>query len=86
MNILACIVVGIIAGWLAERIMGRDHGLIMNLIVGIIGALIGGFLATGLLGLRYDEGFNLASIAVATLGAVIFLAVFGGVRRRQSWS
>jgi uncharacterized membrane protein YeaQ/YmgE (transglycosylase-associated protein family) len=86
MNIIACIVVGIIAGWLAERIMGRNHGPLMNLIVGIIGAFIGGFLITSLLGIRYDEGFNLASIAVATLGAVIFLAIFGGVRSRQSLS
>jgi uncharacterized membrane protein YeaQ/YmgE (transglycosylase-associated protein family) len=80
MNIVACIIVGIIAGWIAERIMGRDHGLIMNLIVGIIGATIGGFLTTRLLGLRYDEGFNLATVAVATLGAVALLALFGGVR------
>lgn len=80
MNIIACIVVGIIAGWIAERIMGRNHGLIMNLIVGIIGASIGGFLTTRLLGLRYDEGFNIATVAVATLGAVALLAAFGGVR------
>lgn len=84
MNILACIVVGIIAGWLAERIMRRDHGLLMNLFVGVIGALIGAFLTTTILGVRYDEGFNLASIAVATLGAVILLAIFGGMRRSRS--
>ena len=83
MNILACIVVGVIAGWLAERLMGRDHGLIMNLVVGIIGAFVGGFLITTLLGLSYNEGLNLASIAVATLGAVIFLGIFGGVWHRQ---
>jgi uncharacterized membrane protein YeaQ/YmgE (transglycosylase-associated protein family) len=86
MNILACIFVGIVAGWLAERIMRRDHGLLMNLIVGVVGALIGGFLTTTLLGLRYDEGFNLPSIAVATLGAVILLAIFGGRRRLRSQS
>jgi uncharacterized membrane protein YeaQ/YmgE (transglycosylase-associated protein family) len=86
MNIVACIIVGLIAGWLAERIMGRDHGLLMNLVVGIIGALIGGFLTSSLLGLQYDEGFNLASIAVATLGAVVFLGIFGGVRRSRSLS
>jgi hypothetical protein len=38
-NIIACIVVGILDGWLAERITGRNRGLLMNLIVGIIGAL-----------------------------------------------
>lgn len=42
-----------------------------NLILGVIGALIGGFIISSRLGLRYDEGLNLASIAVATLGAVI---------------
>jgi uncharacterized membrane protein YeaQ/YmgE (transglycosylase-associated protein family) len=86
MNLLACIIVGIIAGWLAERIMGRDHGLLMNLIVGLIGALIGGFLTTTLLGLRFDEGFNLASVAVATFGAVILLTILGGVRRSRPLS
>ncbi len=80
MTIIACIVVGVVAGWIAERLMGRDHGLITNLIVGIVGAMIGGFLTTTLLGLRYDEGFNLATVGVATLGAVLLLAVFGGVR------
>jgi uncharacterized membrane protein YeaQ/YmgE (transglycosylase-associated protein family) len=83
MNILACIVVGIIAGWLAERIAGRNHGLLMNLIVGIIGASIGGFLATSVLGLHFVEGFNIATIAVATGGAVLLLAIFGGIRQNR---
>lgn len=84
MNIIACIVVGIIAGWLAERIAGRNHGLLMNLIVGILGASIGGFLATSLLGLHFVEGFNIATIAVATGGAVLLLAIFGGIRRNRA--
>lgn len=83
MNVIACIIVGITAGWLAERIMGRNHGLLTNLIVGVVGALIGGFITSSMLGLRYDEGFNLASIAVATLGAIILLAIFGGARRSR---
>jgi uncharacterized membrane protein YeaQ/YmgE (transglycosylase-associated protein family) len=85
MNILAWIVVGIIAGWLAERITGRSHGLITNLVVGIIGAFLGGFIFSSLLGLRYEEGFNLPSIVVATVGAVVLLAIFGGVRARRTW-
>lgn len=86
MSILAWIVVGIIAGWLAEKITGRDHGLIMNLIVGVVGASIGGFLATNLLGFHYAEGLNVATVAVATAGAVLLLAVFGGFQRRQGRS
>ena len=81
MSILAWIVVGLIAGWLAERITGRNHGLLTNLFVGIIGAFVGGFLFSSLLGFRYEEGFNLASILVATIGAVALLAVTGGFRR-----
>ena len=42
MSIIAWLVVGILAGWLAERITGRNHGLLTNLIVGIVGAFIGG--------------------------------------------
>jgi uncharacterized membrane protein YeaQ/YmgE (transglycosylase-associated protein family) len=84
MSILAWIVVGIIAGWLAERITGRNHGLLTNLIVGVVGAFIGGIIISSLLGFRYDEGFNLPSIVVATVGAVVLLAVTGGFRQRHT--
>lgn len=86
MSFLAWIGVGIIAGWLAERIAGRNHGLLTNLFVGVIGAFIGGFIFSTLLGFRYDEGFNLPSIVVATIGAVVLLAVFGGLRSRRTLS
>jgi uncharacterized membrane protein YeaQ/YmgE (transglycosylase-associated protein family) len=83
MGFLAWIFVGIIAGWFAEQIAGREHGLITNLVVGVIGALVGGFVFGSLLGFRYDEGFNLATIAIATAGAVLFLWVFGAMRDRR---
>ena len=86
MNIIACVVVGILAGWIAERITGRNHGLLTNLIVGIIGAFVGGFIFSSFLGFRYDEGFNLPSIVVATAGAVVLLAIFGGFQNRRSLS
>ena len=86
MSILAWIVVGLVAGWQAEQITGRNQGLLTNLIVGIIGSVVCGFLFSSILGFRYHEGFNLPSILVATLGAVILLAIFGGVRQRRTWS
>ena len=73
------IVVGILAGWIAEKVMKRDHGLIMNLIVGVIGALIGGSLAS-LLGITF-AGF-LGNLIVATIGAILLLWVVGIVRRK----
>ena len=66
------IVVGAIAGFLAEKIMKADMGLGMNIVVGIVGALIGGFLITQVLGLG-DGEVLIESIVVATLGAVILL-------------
>ena len=85
MSLIAWLVVGILAGWLAERITGRDHGLLTNLIVGVAGAFIGGLMVSSLLGFRYVEGFNLPSIVVATLGAVILLAVFGIFQGRRTF-
>jgi uncharacterized membrane protein YeaQ/YmgE (transglycosylase-associated protein family) len=84
MNVLACIVVGLIAGWLAERITGRSHGLFTNLVVGMIGAVLGGLIFSNLLGFNYAQGFNAASLFVATAGAVLLLALFGGFRSRRS--
>jgi uncharacterized membrane protein YeaQ/YmgE (transglycosylase-associated protein family) len=81
MGIIAWIIVGIVAGWIAEQVTGRDDSLIANLVIGVIGALVGGFLFGRLLGLHYDQGLNLATIAVATGGAIIFLWIFGMIRR-----
>jgi uncharacterized membrane protein YeaQ/YmgE (transglycosylase-associated protein family) len=81
MGIIAWIVVGLVAGWLAEQFTGRDDSLVANLVIGIIGALVGGFLFGRLLGLEYNQGLNLATIGVATGGAIIFLWIFGMVRR-----
>ncbi len=84
MGIIAWIVVGLVAGWLAEQITGRNDSLIGNLVIGIVGALVGGFLFGRLLGLNYDAGLNLATIAVATGGAVAFLWIFGLIRRSNT--
>ena len=73
MNKLTLLVVGLIAGWLAEQIMGRTQALIMNLALGIAGAFLGSFLATRVLDVRYDEGLNPATIAIATAGALLLL-------------
>lgn len=80
MSIIAWLIVGLIAGWLAEKITGREHGLLKNLVVGIIGAVIGGFVFSTILGFQYHPGFNLASVVVATAGAVMFLFALGWMR------
>jgi uncharacterized membrane protein YeaQ/YmgE (transglycosylase-associated protein family) len=65
------IAIGILAGWLAGKIMrGRGYGVLLDLVLGIVGSLIGGFVF-GLLGL-HAYGL-IGSIVVATAGAVILL-------------
>ena len=85
MGILSWIVVGFIAGLLAKLVLpGEDPGgLIVTTLVGMAGALVGGFLI-GVLGGAGATGFNVWSTLVATLGAVVLLAVyrlFAGSRR-----
>lgn len=81
MGILAWIVVGLIAGWLASRVMrGGGYGILGDIIVGIVGALIGGFLAANFLHMADAvNGINVTSILVAFVGAVILLAILRAV-------
>lgn len=82
MGILAWIIVGLIAGWLAGELMrGGGYGLVGDIIVGIVGALIGGFLASALFGIANPlSGINIGSILVAFLGAVVLIAILRAVR------
>lgn len=79
MSIIFWIIVGILAGWLAEQIMGRNHGLLTNLLVGIAGALIGGFIADAL---DFSWGGWIGSTIVATLGACLLLFLLGLMKRK----
>jgi uncharacterized membrane protein YeaQ/YmgE (transglycosylase-associated protein family) len=73
------VVVRILAGWIAERINGPNH----HLLIILIGAYIAGFLVSSVLGFRYVEGYSVASIIVAP-GAVILLAILGGFQSRRT--
>jgi uncharacterized membrane protein YeaQ/YmgE (transglycosylase-associated protein family) len=75
MGIIAWLLVGLIAGWLAGMAMGgRGFGILGNIVVGVIGALLGGFVGAAVFGWDVIT-FNLASILVAFLGAVVFLLI-----------
>jgi len=80
MGILAWLVFGAIAGWLAHAITGKGGGLISNIIVGIVGAIVGGFIMS-FFGGGGVTGFNLSSFFVAVIGAVVLLVVLGAIRR-----
>jgi uncharacterized membrane protein YeaQ/YmgE (transglycosylase-associated protein family) len=85
-NILAWIIIGGIAGWLASLVVrGAGYGIIGDVIVGIVGALIGGWLSSVLFGGPGFTGFNFVSLIVAFVGACILLFIVrlftGGLRR-----
>ena len=77
MGILSWIIVGLIAGWLANQMMrGGRGGAGTDIVVGIIGALVGGWLAGELFGIgNAVNGINVGSIVVAFLGAIVAIAV-----------
>jgi uncharacterized membrane protein YeaQ/YmgE (transglycosylase-associated protein family) len=85
MGLLAWLVVGLIAGWLASVVMrGGGYGLIGDIVVGIVGALIGGFLAANLLNMPDAvNGINVTSILVAFVGALILIAILRMVSGRR---
>lgn len=78
MGILSWIIFGALTGWLASLLMGRSNqmGCLANILVGIVGALIGGFLMSFLGGLGVT-GFNVRSLVVAVIGAILFLSITG---------
>jgi uncharacterized membrane protein YeaQ/YmgE (transglycosylase-associated protein family) len=77
-GILSWIVVGLIAGALAKLIMpGRDPGgIIVTMLIGIVGAVIGGFLVGLFVPGDLISGINITTIIVATLGAIVLLAIY----------
>jgi uncharacterized membrane protein YeaQ/YmgE (transglycosylase-associated protein family) len=77
MGILSWIIVGLIAGWLAGLVMkGSGYGILGDMLLGIIGAVVGGFLASALFGVADPlTGFDLTTLIVAFIGAVIVVAI-----------
>ena len=79
MGVIAWIIVGLLAGWLAHAILGGRGGLFGNIAVGLIGAIVGGAIFSRLeVVVRPDFLGNLIS---ATVGAVIFLLIWRAIRR-----
>ena len=80
MNLLIWIIFGIVVGWIASVLMRTGGGVLYDIIMGVIGAVVGGFVMS-LFGQPGVTGFNLYSIAVSVIGAVIVIYI-GRVLRR----
>ncbi len=85
MNLILIIIVGGILGWLASMVMRTDgqQGIFLNIVVGIVGALVAGFLISPLLGAGTitSGSFDIMSLIVSFLGALVLLAIVNLFRR-----
>jgi len=83
MNIFVWIVFGALAGWIASILMGKNKkmGAIANIVTGVVGAFIGGYIMD-FFGAEGVTGFNLQSLVVAIIGAVVFLWLLGLLNRK----
>ncbi len=78
MGVISWIVVGLIAGWLAQVILGGRGGLLVNIAVGLVGAIVAGAILPRL-GVLITPDF-LGNLISATIGAVIFLLIWRAIR------
>ena len=85
MSVISWIVLGLIAGWIASKIVGGSgQGFFLDLALGIVGALVGGFLYSEILGGPGVTGVNFGSIIVAIIGSIIVLVVYHAVTGRRT--
>jgi uncharacterized membrane protein YeaQ/YmgE (transglycosylase-associated protein family) len=84
MSVLGWILLGLIAGFIGSKIVNREgQGFLLDIVLGIVGAVIGGFLFTAL-GATGITGFNLYSMFVAVVGAVVVLWAYHAISGRST--
>jgi len=81
MGIIAWIILGAVAGFIASKIVNKaGEGFLMDIVLGIVGAVVGGFIFRQF-GAAGVTGFNLYSLLVAVVGAIVFLIIYHAIRR-----
>lgn len=84
MGFIAWIVLGVVAGFIASKLVNKQgEGFIVDLILGVIGSVVGGFLFNAV-GIPATTGFNIYSMIVAVIGAIVVLWVYHAVVGRRS--
>jgi uncharacterized membrane protein YeaQ/YmgE (transglycosylase-associated protein family) len=83
MSIIGWIILGLLAGWLAGKIMrGSGYGFLGDIVLGILGAIVGGWITGALLGVDVT-GLNIPSLIVAVVGACLLVAISRAVTGRR---
>ncbi len=87
LELIGWLIIGGFAGWVAGKLVrGQGNGILLNVVVGIVGAVVGGWLASLIFGVNVSEGFNVETLAVAIVGAILLLAIanIAGIGRRRA--
>ncbi len=85
MSIIAWIILGLIAGWIASKmVVGTGQGFFLDIALGIVGAIVGGFLYSQIIGGEGVTGVNIGSIIVSIIGAIIVLWIYHAVAGRRA--
>jgi uncharacterized membrane protein YeaQ/YmgE (transglycosylase-associated protein family) len=83
MSIVAWIVLGLIAGFIASKIVNKSgEGVILDIVLGVVGAIVGGWLFS-VFGMPGVSGVNVYSMLVAVIGAIVFLVVYHAIVGRK---
>ena len=83
MSVIGWIILGLIAGFIGSKIVNKSgQGMIMDIVLGIIGAIVGGLIFT-FFGASGVTGFNIYSLVVAVIGAVVVLWIYHAMARRS---
>jgi uncharacterized membrane protein YeaQ/YmgE (transglycosylase-associated protein family) len=83
MSFIAWIVLGLIAGFIASKIVNKSgEGLVLDIVLGVVGAVLGGYLFQTF-GMPGVTGVNIYSILVAVVGAIVFLVIYHAIFRRR---
>lgn len=84
MSIIGWIVLGLIAGFIGSKIVNREgSGMMLDIVLGIVGAIVGGWLFTAL-GAEGVTGFNIYSMFVAVIGAIVVLVIYHALFGRRT--
>ena len=77
MGVVSWIILGLIAGFIASKIVNRTgSGMVLDIVLGMVGAIVGGFIFSGLFGMSGVTGLNIWSIIVSVIGAIIVLWIY----------
>lgn len=79
---IMAIIIGALAGWIAEQMMKSNHGLLMNIVMGVVGAVIGNFILMMIFGATM--GGIVGQLIVAVVGACLLIAIWRAIRGRRA--